>query len=56
MNNLIPTPIVFPVAGSEDLSEANEDPRHPHEYTMNLVYKFIVLSFVGELAGTNRRE
>ena len=56
MDNLIPTPVVFPVARRVDLSEADDDPTHPHEHTMNLVFKIIVRSIIDELACTDRRE
>ena len=56
MDNLIPTPVVFPVARRVDLSEADDDPTHPHEHTMNLVFKTIVRSIIDELACTDRRE
>ena len=56
MDNLVPTPVVFHVAGRVYLSEANDDPSRPHEYTMNSVYQIFVLSIIDELAGANRRE
>ena len=56
MDELVPTPIVFPVAGRVYLSEANDDPSCPEKYTMNLVIKIIVHSLTGEVAGTNGRE
>ena len=57
MDNLVPAPVVFPVAGCVNLSEANNDPSRRHEYTMDLVYEgFFLVSCFDELAGASRRE
>ena len=56
VDNLVPTPIMFPVATRVYLKKANDDPNHPHEYTMNFVYEIFVVSLIGELAGTDGRE
>ena len=57
MDNLVPAPVVFPVAGRVNLSEANKNPSESHEYTMDLVYEVLFLfSCIDELAGASRRE
>ena len=55
MDYLVPAPIVLEVAGRVDLTESDDDPCHPHEHTMNLVYMLIVLRIINELAGACRR-
>ena len=58
MNKLVPSPVVFPVAGREYLSKANDDPSSPHEDTMKFVNKIIVniVGVVVVFAGANGRE
>ena len=57
MDNLVPAPVVFPVARRVNLSEANKNPSESHEYTMDLVYEVLFLfSCIDELAGASRRE